>query len=166
MGLNTPATAQQSGGDTPASYLFVFEGRDAKLSPKGGFSFELRMSIRRSNHLVTWFTDRPVRDAGHMSMRQFVGLWGVAGEDSFESDPPNVAIELGQKTLIATMTDPRIESQADGGKALVTKMTLVKGKALDKLQDSKRGIAAHTKRAGGNAHGGALDVKNIAASST
>jgi hypothetical protein len=120
------------------------------------------MPIRRSNYLVTWFTDRPVRDAGHMSMSQFVGLWGVAGEDSFESDPPNVAIELGQKTLIATMTDPRIESQADGGKALVTKMTLVKGKALDKLQDSKRGIAAHAKRAGGNAHGGAIDVKNIA----
>jgi hypothetical protein len=60
------------------------------------------------------------------------------------------------------MTDPRIESTKNGGKALVTKMTLVKGKALDKLQDSKRGIAAHAKRAGGNAHGGALDVKNIA----
>jgi hypothetical protein len=86
----------------------------------------------------------------------------VTGEDSFQSDPPNVAIELGQKTLIATMTDPRIESQADGGKALVTKMTLVKAKALDKLQDSKRGIAAHAKRAGGNAHSGAIDVKNIA----
>jgi hypothetical protein len=162
LGLNTPAAAQQSGGDTPASYLFVFEGRDAKLGPKGGSSFELRMPIRRSNHLVTWFTDRPVRDAGHMSMSQFVGLWGVAGEDSFQSDPPNVAIELGQKTLIATMTDPRIESTKNGGKALVTKMTLVKGKALDKLQDSKRGIAAHAKRAGGNAHGGALDVKNVA----
>jgi hypothetical protein len=73
-----------------------------------------------------------------------------------------VAIELGQKTLIATMTDPRIESTQSGGKTLVTKMTLVKGKALDKLQDSKRGIAAHAKRAGGNAHSGVLDVKNIA----
>jgi hypothetical protein len=41
-------------------------------------------------------------------------------------------------------------------------MTLVKGKARDKLQDSKRGIAAHAKRAGGNAHGGAIEVKNIA----
>jgi hypothetical protein len=97
-----------------------------------------------------------------MSMSQFVGLWGVAGEDSFQSDPPNVAIEVGQKTLIATMTDPRIESAKNGGEALVTTMTLVKGKALDKLQDSKRGIAAHAKRAGGNAHSGALGVKNIA----
>jgi hypothetical protein len=97
-----------------------------------------------------------------MTMSQFVGLWGVAGEDSFQSDPPNVAIELGQKTLIATMTDPRIESQADGLETLVTKMTLVKAKALDKLQDSKRGIAAHAKRAGGNAHSGALDDKSIA----
>jgi hypothetical protein len=96
-----------------------------------------------------------------MSMSQFVGLWGVAGEDSFESDPPNVAIELGQKTLIATMTDPRIESTKNVGEALVTKMTLVKGKALDKLQDSKRGIAAHAKRAGGNAHSGAIRSQGI-----
>ena len=162
LGLNTPAVAEQSDADTPASYLFVFEGRDAKLSPKGGSSFELRMPIRRSNHLVTWFTDRPDRDAGHMSMSKFVGLWDLAGEDSFQSDPPNVAIELGQKTLIATMTNPRIESSKNGGEALVTKMTLVKGKELDKLQDSKRGLAAHAKRAGGNAHKGALDVKNIA----
>jgi hypothetical protein len=59
------------------------------------------------------------------------------------------------------MTDPRIESAKNGGKALVTKMTLVKGKALDKLQDSKRGIAAHAKRAGGNAHGGTLRSQGI-----
>jgi hypothetical protein len=72
-----------------------------------------------------------------------------------------VAIELGQKTLIATMTNPRIESTKNGGQALVTRMTLVKGKALDKLQDSKRGIAAHAKRAGGNAHGGALASRSV-----
>jgi hypothetical protein len=62
---SAPVAAQSEVSD--ASYLLVFEGHDAKLSPKGGSSFELRMPIRRSNHLVTWFTDGPVRDAGRQS---------------------------------------------------------------------------------------------------
>jgi hypothetical protein len=36
--------------------------------------FTLTMPVRKSNHLVTWFTDRPVRDAGHLPLESFVNL--------------------------------------------------------------------------------------------
>jgi hypothetical protein len=95
-----------------------------------------------------------------MSMSQFLGLWRTGGPNSFEADPPNVAIELGPKTLIATMINPRIETAKNGGETLVTKMSMVKANALDDLKNSKK-IGSHAKRAGGNAHAGALNSRTV-----
>ena len=40
---------------------------------------------------VLYFSDRPVRKAGFITMTQFMGDW-AKGNDSFKANPPNAAI--------------------------------------------------------------------------
>lgn len=151
-GNANPASAHDAITSEQASYLFVFDGRNAELRPVRGTpdTCELTVPMMGNNHLVAWFTDRPVRDTGHTTMRNFVELWQEGGEDSFAVDPPNAAIAFNQRTLITTMTDPKIVKIDNGGKALKSTMTLVKGKALSQLLEENLNLAAQVKRASGN----------------
>jgi hypothetical protein len=157
-----PVSAADSDSVEP-SLLFVFDGSDARLEPvraKPGV-FTLTMPVRKSNHLVTWFTDRPVRDAGHLPLESFVNLWNSAEEDSFKNDPPNVAIDAGGKTLVATMTAPKITKSPDGKSSLTTTMTLVSGQSLKQLKRGDGNLAVHGKRAAKNSHRGTLEIANV-----
>lgn len=147
-----PTLAQGARPETRASYLFVFDGRNADLKRVDGTgkSLELTVPLRGQNQRVTWFTDRPVRDAGQVRMKDFVGLWQGSGRDSFRQDPPNVAVSFDGATLIATMTNPRIVDTREGGHALVATLTLVRGQALADFAKSTSGIAGHAKRVGDN----------------
>lgn len=115
-GMASPALAEDESATTDSSYLFVFDGQDARLKPVTGKAdtFTLTVPTRGKGHLVTWFTDRPVRDVGHTSMKDFVGLWQQDGEDGFAENPPNVAISFNQKTLIATITEPKLTGAREG----------------------------------------------------
>ncbi len=159
----TADTTADTTAPAPPAYLFAFDGRDAELAPVPGEQgrFTLTVPIARGNQLVTWFTDRPVRDAGHMSMASFVDLWTDSGDDSFTADPPNVAISFEQKTVIATMTDPRIVTAPDGDESLETTMTLVKGKALEQLAKSGKHVAAHAERAQGTTLPDAVTLPSV-----
>jgi hypothetical protein len=144
------------------SYLFVFTGRNAELKPlaRAG-TFELTVPLNSSNRLVTWFTDRPNRDAGHMRMRDFASLWQKQGENSFKNDPPNVAISSDNKTVIATMTKPRIVKTKGGGHAFTSTMTLVKGNDLKDLLEKDKKLGAHAERAGANSLNQTLKLRDV-----
>ena len=109
-GTGQTAHAKQS----KVSLLFVFEGQSAQMAPVEGQAgtYTFTMPIRTAKQPVIWFTDRPARHAGTLSMRNFVGLWSAKGTDTFATDPPNVAIVYTsggtQKTFIATMISPVI----------------------------------------------------------
>lgn len=146
--------------DTQSSLLFALEGRNAELKPRGGRRFTLTIPIRGPHHLVTWFTDRPARDAGHLTVTQLLDIWS-AGNDSFASDPPNVAIVLGEKIFVAEMTNPRITESKTGVRALVSTMTLLSGTALEALRGAGSGIAQHARRVTDNSHSGRLTAQTI-----
>ncbi len=42
---------------------------------------------------VIYFSDRPARKAGHMSVSKFVEMWNKQS-DSFKADPPNATLSL------------------------------------------------------------------------
>ena len=42
-----------------------------------------------------YFADRPQREVGHMSSRQFVELWGE-GDNSFAKNPPNAVLSFAE----------------------------------------------------------------------
>jgi len=176
-GLASPATAQTAPKDVldcavvaqgqaagpKLSFLFVFDGRNAEFKPvkSNADQFELLIPIKKSNHLVTWFTDRPNRDAGQMDLTTFASVWQQAGQDTFKVDPPNVALAFDNKTLIATMTQPKVVTTKEGNKAFKSTMTLLKGQALNKVVKENKNLRAHAKRAADNSHAGSSQMPVI-----
>ena len=61
---------------------------------------------------VIYFTDRPARKAGHLSLEKFVESWNK-GSDSFKADPPNATLSVLKK---------------DGAKNVVVEIMSVKQK--------------------------------------
>lgn len=145
------AHATQSKG----SLLFVFEGQTAQMAPVEGQAgtYTFTMPIRTAKQPVIWFTDRPARDAGTLSMRNFVGLWSAPGTNTFATDPPNVAIVYTsggkQKTFIATMTSPVIipPTATPGTAKLQATMTAVPEAQLAAYAKGKGKLAKHAKKA-------------------
>ena len=149
-GTGQTAHAKQS----KASVLFVFEGQTAQMAPVEGQdgAYTFTMPIRTAKQPVIWFTDRPARDAGTLSMRNFVGLWSTPGTNTFATDPPNVAIVYTSggklKTLIATMTSPVIiPSTAISLTLLQATMTAVPEAQLAAHAKGKGKLAKHAKNA-------------------
>lgn len=147
--LHASAVAEETSDATPPSYMFVLEGDDAQLRKLPGTrqQFELTVPVQRPSHWVMWFTDRPERDAGHITIRRFTTLWEDDGGQGFDTDPPNVALNFGQEALIATMTNPRVKSTADGTKVFQARLTPLQGADLDALSAAQGVVATHARRA-------------------
>ena len=56
---------------------------------------------------VLYFSDRPDRVAGHLSLEKFVESWNK-GSDSFKADPPNATLSVltkeGAKNVVVELT--------------------------------------------------------------
>ena len=158
--LNAEDKAPTASEITKQSLLFVYEGENAKLEPAGnsGTEFTLSVPIASKESKLTWFTDRPNRDAGHMSYENFVKLFYSNTNDSFKVDPPNVAIQIGSTTLIAEMTEPKIITGTNNAESIIANFTLVSGTAKEEMGGQKSFIAAHVSRSD--------DVKSIGAART
>ena len=161
--LSSPVASQDSNNQDNPSYLFVFEGRNATLRPEGNSrnKFTLTMPLRKADHLVTWFSDRPVRDAGHIDIEKLIQLWKIDANGGFKNDPPNVAVSFGQETLIAEMTNPMIVKNKSHRKYLVSTMTLLGAQSVKKAASGTKAIAAHAKRADGNKPQGSVNLAEI-----
>ena len=155
-----PSTGQAAHAkQSKAPVLFVFEGQSAQMAPVEGQAgtYTFTMPIRTAKQPVISFTDRPARDAGTLSMRNFVGLWSTPGTNTFATDPPNVAIDYTsggkQKTFIATMTSPVIipPTATPGTAKLQATMTAVPEALLATYAKGKGKLAKHAKKAQRNA---------------
>ena len=55
---------------------------------------------------VLYFSDRPARNAGHLSVSEFIEMWDK-GVDSFKADPPNATLavlkEDGAKDVVVEL---------------------------------------------------------------
>jgi hypothetical protein len=70
------------------SYLFVISGTSGSLD---GDTLTLNGVPN-----VIYFSDRPARKAGHISLSNFVEMWDK-GDDSFKTDPPNATLSVLKK---------------------------------------------------------------------
>jgi len=87
------------------------------------------LTLKGVGHTTLFFSDRPVRIAGHWNTKsEFLGIWGQ-GEDSFVKDPPNATLsvfEPGQKNLtdvVIKIQNPRMK-----GDDLTYDITIIEGK--------------------------------------
>jgi hypothetical protein len=76
-----------------------------------------------------WFSDRPVRQAGHLPMSAYLEEWSAAaGPNNFSKDPPNATLSVvqpGQREN--TLTVVKISEPKLDGKDLVYRYTLIEG---------------------------------------
>jgi len=86
-------------------YLFVISGTSSSLD---GDTLTLNGVPN-----VIYFSDRPDRVAGHLSLEKFVEMWNK-GVNSFKADPPNATLSVLKK---------------DGAKDVVVELMSVKQKS-------------------------------------
>lgn len=62
--------------------------------------------------LVVYFSDRPYRISGHISLEKFVGMWDK-GVDNFKNDPPNAELAIynkkGDKHAVLIISRPKVK---------------------------------------------------------
>lgn len=64
-----------------------------------------------------YFADRPRREVGHLSSRQFVANW-ADGDNSFASNPPNAVLSFAEpgdrlpEDAVVVIQDPRLDGDA------------------------------------------------------
>jgi hypothetical protein len=64
-----------------------------------------------------YFADRPQRDVGHMTSRQFVANW-AEGDNSFARNPPNAVLSFAEpgdrlpEDAVVVIRDPQLDGDA------------------------------------------------------
>jgi hypothetical protein len=91
--------------------MFVQSAEDLKVDPATG-TFRL---VKVSQQTL-YFSDRPQRIAGHLTMADYLKEWtAAAGKDNFGADPPNAALSVyapGQANntlVVVKITNPVID---------------------------------------------------------
>ena len=108
--------------DAKVQLMFVQSAADLKADDK-------TLRLVNVSPQTIWFSDRPVRQAGHMSLKDYMKEWtAAAGPDNFSKDPPNATLSVYQQgknenTLtVVEISEPKIE-----GKDLVYRYKLIEG---------------------------------------
>lgn len=69
-------------------FLFTQVARTATFTPLSAAN-QYKLVLHDVNGKVLWFTDRPERKHGHMSVANYVNLWKKQGANSFGDNNPN-----------------------------------------------------------------------------
>ena len=118
------ATTSTTSSQTP-QLMFVQSADDLKADPATS-----TFRLVKVNQQTLYFSDRPVRIAGHIKMADYLKEWTAkAGKDNFGVDPPNATLSIyepGQpeNTLVVVkITNPVV----DGGD-LIYSYKIIDGK--------------------------------------
>ena len=71
----------------PESKLFIQKSENAEI--KKTTANKYKITLQNIDSRVTWFGDRPERNAGELNTQQFIDSWKRYG---FKSTPPNAAL--------------------------------------------------------------------------
>jgi hypothetical protein len=110
----TPAVKQK------VELLFVQNSRGVAIDKDKG-----TLTLKGVSPTTLWFSDRPIRMAGHYNMKEYLATW-EEGKDTFRSDPPNATLsvfEQGQDDLldvVVKLQNPRVQ-----GDDLIYDITLI-----------------------------------------
>ena len=73
------------------SYLLIQESESATLMPVQNKKGVYTLTLKNVSPNLTYFSDRPHRIAGKMTIDDYLALW-KDGKDSFQNDNPNVGL--------------------------------------------------------------------------
>ena len=116
-----PGTAHAA--DSKVQLMFVQTAESMKADDK-------TLRLVNVSPQTVYFTDRPVRLAGHVTMPNYMKEWtAAAGPNNFSKDPPNATLSVyeagkNENTLtVVEIFDPVLQ-----GKDLVYRYKLIEGK--------------------------------------
>jgi hypothetical protein len=118
--LMIPATAAVA--DDEPMLMFVQTANDFDADPDSGSLRLIGVSPQ-----TLYFSDRPVRLAGHLTMADYLKTWNEGGDD-FNADPPNATLSVynanaDDNTLVVIEIDDPVVDGAD----LIYKYSLIEG---------------------------------------
>jgi hypothetical protein len=83
------ATTSSASSESP-QLMFVQSADDVKVDAAAK-----TLRLVKVNQQTLYFSDRPVRLAGHLKLADYLKEWtAAAGEDSFAKDPPNATLSV------------------------------------------------------------------------
>jgi len=83
---------------------------------------------------VIYFSDRPARKAGHMSLTKFVEMWDKE-VDSFKADPPNATLSVLKKERATNVVVELKSAEVKTG-SVVFKVSVLNGKLPESFKMS------------------------------
>jgi len=112
------SSSQERSQKKDEGFLFIFHAKDAHLQSIDNDTYKL--TFYHVDKTVTYFTDRPERKAGKMSMSQFLRGWDM-GKNSFRKVKPNAGLVSfsgfsGKNQfddIPVILSDPQYEQQHD-----------------------------------------------------
>lgn len=111
-----------SAGEDEVQLLFVQTAEDLQANDK-------TLRLVNVGQQTLYFSDRPVRIAGHLSMSDFLEKWKAsAGPENFDADPPNATLsvyEPGQSD--STLAVVEISQPVIDGNDLIYNYQLIEG---------------------------------------
>lgn len=93
------------------SMLYALSASSGMLTAKQGKGSLYKLTLKRLNRNVVWFSDRPARRSGAFPNRVLAESWSGFG---FAADPPNAALVYSDKsgragrTVIVELSHPRL----------------------------------------------------------
>jgi hypothetical protein len=107
----TSSTSKPSTTSAEAQLMFVQSAEDVAVDPA-----TKTLRLVKVNQQTLYFSDRPVRIAGHVKMAEYLTEWTAkAGKDNFGVDPPNATLsvyEPGQPEntiVVVKITNPIVQ---------------------------------------------------------
>ncbi len=73
-------------------YLFVESADKATIKIIPGKDKTYTIVLKNIDPFVTYFSDRPIRDAGELSIEKFIEMWHHKNVNSFRENPPNAVL--------------------------------------------------------------------------
>ena len=80
---------------TEPTFLYVQTAHSGTLSAEKADGTRT-LTLNNVSPVTAFFSERPDRETGHQSTAEFIQEWNV-GEDSFETNPPNAALDILDK---------------------------------------------------------------------
>ena len=107
-------------------YLFIISGTSGSLDGD-------KLTLNGVPNGI-YFSDRPARKAGHLSVSEFIEMWDK-GVDSFKADPPNATLSVLKedeaRNVVVELTG--VEQKKD---SVVFKVVLLEGKGIESFEAS------------------------------
>ena len=137
LALLAPAAAAHAGVGQPPGDFFTLTAAGGQLERVPGRSGVFNLTLRRPARDVTFFTDRPARRAGELTLGSFVRRWSRFG---FRAVPPNAALVVAnapsdRDVLVVEFSRPRLSA---GGRRVSFRAVALRGNPGGLLREFRR----------------------------